>query len=97
VYDLEEGRRTNFRPETLAQFERAYRLQPGAIERALKGGGLDRLPAETAEDLKVIDHQVPSGHVLFAVPDDLPEEEREMVRRWAERKAEELNRLRKDE
>lgn len=97
VYDLEEGRRTNFRPETIAQLERVYQLQPGAIEKALKGGGLDKLSTDQADSLNVIDHQVESGHMLIAIPDDLPAEEREVLRRWAERKAEDLNKLRKDD
>lgn len=42
LYDVERARRADFRPETLAAFEVAYRLAPGSIGRTLAGGDLER-------------------------------------------------------
>jgi hypothetical protein len=43
-WDIEAGRRTNYRRLTLRAIEVAYHLQPGAIDAALTGGHLAVLP-----------------------------------------------------
>lgn len=40
VYDIEEGRRTNFGGSTKAAIEAAYHLAPGAVDRYIQGGDL---------------------------------------------------------
>jgi hypothetical protein len=44
LYDVEQAKRDNFRPETLRAFESAYHLAPGSIDRVLAGGDLEPLP-----------------------------------------------------
>ncbi len=43
IYDIEEGRRTNFGVTTLTAIELAYRLAPGSITRFLADGALELL------------------------------------------------------
>jgi hypothetical protein len=44
LYDIETGRRDNFRDETLRAFEAAYQLAPGSLDRAFASGGLEPQP-----------------------------------------------------
>lgn len=45
AYDVEEAKRANFRPATIAAIEVAYAVAPGSVRRALEGGDLEPLPA----------------------------------------------------
>lgn len=51
IADIEHGRRTNFRSLTLAGFERAYELAPGAIQHALSGGDLITDSGDESEEV----------------------------------------------
>jgi hypothetical protein len=57
VSDIERARRTNFHAVTIAEIERAYALEPGAIGRFLDGGALETQSARATPPL------------LAAVPD----------------------------
>jgi hypothetical protein len=45
LHDAEHAKRANFKAETLRQFESAYRLASGSLDRALAGGELEPAPA----------------------------------------------------
>lgn len=44
VNTVERGQRSNYEPQTIAAFEEAYQLAPGAIARTLNGADLEPLP-----------------------------------------------------
>lgn len=85
MFDIEKAKRTNFEPESKAFLEIGYRLAPGSIDRTLAAGGhaleaIDEQP-EPGE-LEVLDVLSDHGLVMIPVPLDMPEEEREELRRW---------------
>lgn len=45
TYDIEAGRRSNYGRATLLDIARAYAVTPESIERTLRGGSLEPLPA----------------------------------------------------
>ena len=54
VYDIEEGRRTNFGTSTLAAIEVAYQLRPSAITAFLAGGELTQDSARAPASVTVL-------------------------------------------
>lgn len=52
IDDVENGRRTRFRPSTIAAIEGALRWAPGSIQRILEGGQPVPLPDELWERLR---------------------------------------------
>jgi hypothetical protein len=45
TYDIEKARRTNYGRATLLDIARAYAVTPESVERCLRGGSLEPLPA----------------------------------------------------
>ncbi|WP_326646109.1 hypothetical protein OG884_15770 [Streptosporangium sp. NBC_01755] len=82
VFDLELAKRTNFRPEVKVLLERGYQLAPGSIDRTLAAGGHALEVIEEQGELGVMDVPADPGLVMIPVSPDMPEDQREELRRW---------------
>ncbi len=77
--DLEHARRINFRPVTIAAFERAYEVAPGAIAQALAGG--DLTPAnEINRPALDREYEHPEDQALWEVTEIPEDRRRELIR-----------------
>lgn len=94
VFDIEQGKRENFGPETLALLERGYELKPGTITGVLEGGEL-----EISDRHRPVILNVPTddGLVKIPVPPGLPEAARAELRKWGIQMARYLAELHQDD
>ncbi len=67
IRDIETAQRDTFTPASIAAVERAYQLAPGAIEKALAGGELEKAPEPAGMPSLTMQVQ---GRVESALPDD---------------------------
>jgi len=83
VSDLENARRTSYRPTTLGAVETAYRWAPGSIERVLAGGDpVEVAPVSASASLAVTGHtEAESGPAEERSAEALEVAIRELARR----------------
>lgn len=70
LHDAERAKRANFKPETLRQFESAYRLASGSLDRTLAGGDLEPIPSSGVPPL-IPEPPTAAEEALEKFPDDL--------------------------
>lgn len=101
VDDIENARRTNYEPATIAQVEQLYRWTPGSIQSVLAGGDPTELHSDAADLLRVSPEQKRAGSdapgddadIQLVMDSDLPEDEKHrIVRELLEERAEERQR-----
>lgn len=76
--DIEIGRRNNYRSSTLAAFELAYALAPGAIDHVLDGG--DLVTADQAVNRPTVtrEYEHPNDQSIWEIT-GIPESDRRML------------------